>query len=385
MSEGKNPQTTREYNQALILSLIGNHPNIPRVDLARLSKLSKPVVTAIVDNLMAAGLVKEGRKAESTVGRRPVMLNIDTDYYRIIGIDLSRDHVTLVVTTLTGEIKLRLSEPFDAEASDSAKHEISDVVLDMVHSTNLQKRQIIGIGVAHPFPLSASRKLIIANQDVGGWKAVRLGERLRGILGVPVHLDNDANLAAMHERWYGRARKISDFVYVLIGNGVGAGIYNNGRLVRGHLGFAGEIGHIAVTPGGKPCVCGKKGCLETEISLKSFHRILAKVEASGGNAEIEIRKYALKVGMHMGNIVNIFNPQALIIGGAFVNEARIPRPIVEEAVYQAVHPVLRSTFQLMFVEDVPDNVAKGAASLVGLYAYRQPHRYFPSLSQNNTR
>ena len=87
----------------------------------------------------------------------------------------------------------------------------------------------------------------------------------------------------------------------------------------------------------------------------------------------------------MGNIVNIFNPQALIIGGAFVNEARIPRPIVEEAVYQAVHPVLRSTFQLMFVEDVPDNVAKGAASLVGLYAYRQPHRYFPSLSQNNTR
>ncbi|MCK9526685.1 MAG: ROK family transcriptional regulator, partial [Limnochordia bacterium] len=329
MSEGKNPQTTREYNQALILSLIGNHPNIPRVDLARLSKLSKPVVTAIVDNLMAAGLVKEGRKAESTVGRRPVMLNIATDYHRIIGIDLSRDHVTLVVTTLTGEPQLRLSEPFDAEGSDSAKHDITDVVLDMVRSTGLEKEQIVGIGVGHPFPLSASRKLIIADQDVDDWKAVRLGEHLKSILGVPVHLDNDANLSAMYERWYGKARRISDFVYVMIGNGVGAGIYNKGRLVRGFLGFAGEIGHITVVPGGERCVCGKEGCLETEISLPRFHSILQEAEASGGNVESEIHKYALKVGRHMGNIVNIFNPQALIIGGAFVNETRIPRNVVE--------------------------------------------------------
>lgn len=384
MTKGKNPQTTREYNQALILSLIAKHSAISRVDLARLGKLSKPVVTSIVDNLMAAGLVKEGPKAESTVGRRPVMLHITEDFYRIIGIDLSRDHITLVVTTLTGEIRQRISESLDVENTQSAKHEITDAVLDMVNRTKLDRKQIVGVGVSHPFPLSSSRKLIVANQDVGDWKAVKLGEELSDVLGVPVHLDNDANLAAMHERWYGRARKISDFVYVLIGNGVGAGIYNNGRLVRGHLGFAGEIGHIVVTPGGEQCVCGNRGCLETEISLRRFDR-LEEEAASNRDLEEKINQYALRLGRHLGNIVNIFNPQALIIGGAFVSEARIPREVVERAVYEAVHPVLRSTLQLMFVEDVPDNVAKGAASLVGLYAYRQPHRYFPNLSQSNNR
>src|SRR5690554_3430929 len=176
MTKGKNPQTTREYNQALILSLIAKHSAISRVDLARLGKLSKPVVTSIVDNLMAAGLVKEGPKAESTVERRPVMLHITEDFYRIIGIDLSRDHITLVVTTLTGEIRQRISESLDVENTQSAKREITDAVLDMVNRTKLDRKQIVGVGVAHPFPLSSSRKLIVANQDVGDWKAVKLGE-----------------------------------------------------------------------------------------------------------------------------------------------------------------------------------------------------------------
>lgn len=384
MAKARNQQTVRLHNQALILTLIRTRPNSSRADLSRASKLSKPVVASIVDGLIEAGLVEEGLTAEPTMGRPPVMLNISPDFYRIIGIDLSRDHLTVLVSTLDGECVLAVEEPFDISrfSNEDPRGEILDAVTEFVVRTGLHPEQIAGIGIGYPFPLSASRKLIIGDADVDEWRAIPLASHLRKVFNVPVYVDNDANLAALYEKCYGQANGYSDFLYLFIGTGVGAGLYFDDRLTRGYQGFAGEVGHITVVPNGELCVCGKRGCLETEISLQRFYQI---VESASNDESLQagIEHYAQLVGLYIGNFVNIFNPEAVIIGGAVVKESRIPFTLIEDVARQVAHPVLSNTFGLLLADIAENNVAKGAIVLAQQEIYRSPENHISSLRNAN--
>lgn len=384
MTKGQNPQMTRLHNQALILTLIRNKPNSSRADLSRLSRLSKPVVASIVDDLIEAKLVKEGLKAESTVGRRPIMLNISREFYRIIGIDLSRDHITVLVTSLDGELVSAIERPFEIanNCTMDPRQEIMETIARLVIETGLQREQIAGIGIGYPFPLSASRRLIIGEADIAEWRSIPLVQYLEKRFDVPVYVDNDANLAALHEKRFGKARGLTDFLYLFIGTGVGAGLFSGGQLLKGSMGFAGEVGHLSVAPDGELCVCGKRGCLETELSLKRF-RTLMDTCANSKEAEEKINHYSRTVGLYIGNFVNIFNPEAVIVGGSIVNEERIPFSQIEQVARSVAHPVLSDSFELLLAEHVPDSVAKGAVVMVQQHVYSRPENHIVSLMTAN--
>lgn len=386
---GMNPQDNREHNRATILTLIRNHGPISRTELARFSRLSKPVVTKIVDSLISVNLVFESYKAKSGVGRRPIMLELNQEHLRIIGVDLARTHVEIVVTDLAGGTLDRFRQPIDTESPGITVDQVVDALRKPLRWLRA-KHELIGIGIGHPIPLSTSSHIAVGEVAPEGWYNIDLKSILSEEFGIPVFIGNDANVAALYEKWYGVASSFRDFIYIMIGRGVGAGIYCDGRLLLGQSGIAGEFGHILVNPKGKPCVCGKRGCLETEISIPA---LLSKM-ATGADAEFSetdtllqrlansnsdtrglLREYAHTTGMHIGNLINIFNPEAVVIGGKIAELEQLLAEELERSIDKTVHPIMRGGHQLIFSAATENKVAKGASVLVQQHFFTYPHKY----------
>lgn len=386
---GMNSQDNREHNRAAILSLIRNNGPVSRAQLARLSKLSKPVVTEIVESLISANLVFESYKAKSGIGRRPIMLELNQEHLRIVGIDLARTHVEIVVTDLAGERLDGVRLPLDTESPGIIADQITDTLRELLRQIQA-RHELIGVGIGYPTPLSTSGHIVVGESAPDGWHNLDLERLLNQEFGMPVLVGNDANVAALYEKWYGVASEFRDFLYIMIGKGVGAGIFCDGRLLLGQSGIAGEFGHILVNPKGKMCVCGKRGCLETEISVTA---LLSKTgfESNGrvyqidallnrladGNLDMQrlLTEYAHTVGRHIGNLVNIFNPEAVIIGGEIARLEQFLAAKLEQSIEEVVHPIIRGSHRLIFSAATENKVAKGASVLVQQHFFAYPHKY----------
>lgn len=398
---GAKPQANREHNRAVILTLIRNFGPISRVEIARKSGLSKPVVTEIVTSLINTNLVFESHKAEATKGRRRVMLDLRRDNLRTIGVDLSRNGIECMVTDLTGKCVKKVYQPMSAETPGITPLLVEDAVCSAIREAGVESADLIGIGVGYPFPLfspGSTPGLVVGEDAPEGFERVHLKERLMREFSVPVFLDNDANAAALYETWYGMAADFKDFLYVMIGQGVGLGIFSDDKLLRGRSGIAGEWGHIVSDPDGRQCVCGKRGCLETEISLSALlqelssetngviHDLGSLVRALSEDDPIamkQLTEYSIRLGRHVGNLVSIFNPEAVIIGGQLGQIGRFIIDRLRESVEETVHPLMRRSCTILFSDTTENRVAKGGSILVQQHFFAHPHEYIPDLSRGS--
>lgn len=376
-----------------------------RADLARSSKLSKPVVTDIVDGLIRSGLVKETVKGEAVLGRKPILLDINREAMWIMGIDLSRNHVDLVITDLMGDIHNRMSRRISFEAQDDGYPErVVKCVTDTIRDSGVDPSRIAGIGIGYPLPLSHVQRMIVADGQVVGWKTVKLKELIQKEFKVPVYLDNDANTAALYQKWHGEAVEFRDFLFVLVGNGVGCGIVIGGSIYRGVHGIAGEIGHMSIDPNGPRCLCGSRGCLETLVSVP---RLLSQVleedvkegrggdgippldqvceRAQRGDAVVveKVREMSEYLAIAVTNLINTFNPEAVIIGGPL---ARLGDSLMEpltKAVAARAHPLFADKTGIVLARHSEDAVVRGAAAMVIARFFDDPQRYVPGLSNRS--
>lgn len=389
---GMNSQDNREHNRAILLTLIRNHGPISRAELARRSGLSKPVVTEIVDSLIAANLVFESYKAKSGMGRRPMMLELSQDHLRILGIDLARTHVEFIVTDLAGHALKTVKGPLDTECDRFSIDELLEFIFNTTRDLK-QEFEIIGMGVGYPLPLSSHKRVIVGSHDRPGWTVLDLGHILATELGIPVFIGNDADVAALYEKWFGVAQGLRDFIYIMIGQGVGAGIFCSDEPLLGSSGMAGEFGHILAKADGQPCVCGKKGCLETEISVNAFLTKAAKAMGKKVSTVDEISQmlacgspllekvlddYTQIAAIHIGNLVNIFNPESVIIGGEVAHLDKYLNVRLHKSMAEIVHPLLQDSFQLQFSKSPENKVAKGASVMVQQHFFAYPHKYVTS-------
>ena len=192
---GMNSQDNREHNRAALLSLVRNHGPISRSELARLSGLSKPVVTEIVDSLINANLVYESYKAKSGVGRRPVMLKLNQDSLRILGIDLARTRIEFMVTDLKGNALKTVRLPLSTENEEFSAPNLLDI-LARTATEMMQEFEVIGIGIAHPLPSAALAGRVGAVQR-SGWY---FRPQRRFPRGSTCHfVGNGADVAALYE------------------------------------------------------------------------------------------------------------------------------------------------------------------------------------------
>ncbi len=321
----------RRANQLRVLGAIRMAGEPTQAEIARLTGLSAATVSNIVRELREVGTVvvsptsSSGRRAQSVALARPVGVSV--------GVDLGASHLRVAISDLGERVVAEETIAYDVAASaERGIRRAVWLVETLLTQTRVDRSQVIGVGVSVPGPVDRTTGAIDSATILPGWAGARPAEELRERLGMPVHLDNDANLGALGELVGGAGRGCSHLVYLQLSNGVGAGIVADGRLYRGAGGIAGEIGHITVDARGPVCRCGNRGCLETLVGGPYLLQLLSRptaseeppltlgsVIASALAGDPGCRRILSDAGHAVGSgvaiLANLFNPRLVIVGG----------------------------------------------------------------------
>jgi predicted NBD/HSP70 family sugar kinase len=278
--------TTRtDVNRSAILAQLGANGPASRAELARVLAVSPALMTQLVKDLIADGLVVELEQAPSNGGRPARMLGLAASSSRAIGVKVVADHVAFVEVGIDGRVLRSASEPFDASSSTY----LTELVDRMRHFiSGGTGATLLGVGVGVPGSVDQPASGIVDAPQLG-WSGVELGHALRRALDLPVIVENNVNALAVAERLFGLGRSHDNFLVVTIGTGIGAGIVVDGSVLRAASGGAGEIGHIPISDEGPRCSCGNDGCLEAyigEAALVARARAEGVVSATGGIAAL---------------------------------------------------------------------------------------------------
>jgi len=345
-----------QINKRVVFNLIWNSPGgISRSEVAKVSHLSKSTVSAIIKDLLREGYIHEIGAKKGNLGRRPILLkpNLKGPYTLAIDIDDS-GKARAGCLNLQGDVLQEIS--FSIKGLN--QEEVLETLLSKINFflKNNQSHPFLGIAVGVPGILNFREGTIKYSANLG-WRNFPLGEELKKRISVPIYLDNIAVLATLGEMWFGKAKGVKDFIYINCGAAIGAGIVIEGKIYRGNLGSAGEIGHMVVEEGGPLCSCGNRGCLEVVGSAKAIikeaQKMGLKLPLDLEEALEEIKKEWQKgrediacllqrsfsyIGKGVANLVNILSPSVVILGGPLLkfNElllTEVKQKVNERALY----------------------------------------------------
>jgi glucokinase-like ROK family protein len=378
-----NRDLIRAINRSTILNTIKTHGAIPRAEIARLTGLSPATVSAIAAELIQENLVFEKETGDSSGGRRPIMLAINPNGGCVVGIKVMDDHALGALTDLEATLLGKQSYPLTDTSPEGVSQALSELVLDLLSKSENPVPNLMGVGVGLAGIVNSVQGLV-RQSPFFGWNDVPLRELIQGKVNVPVYVDNDVNTLAFAEKWFGAGRGIDNFLVVTFGRGIGLGIVVNGQFHHGTRGSAGEIGHTVVQPGGELCACGKRGCLEMYASEPAMLRQAAKAFQQGkisslpqtpeemialaNNGELAVQEIFAKAGRLLGqsiaNLINIFNPERILINGEGVRAGKWLFDPMQAAIDEHTMASLRQDVSIL-VEPLGDDAwARGAASLV---------------------
>lgn len=259
------------------------------------------------------------------------------------GIDLGGTSIKMGICTEQGEMVIERERPTPQGHYSKVLEAFQQMLQDLLSEVNLSLNQLSGVGVGVPALLDIEKGFVYEIVNLG-WRDVPLKQELTTLLGIPCYIDNDANTAALGEMWQGAGRGADHLICITVGTGIGGGLIFNGDIFHGTNGLAGEIGHVTVRPDeGRPCNCGKTGCLETETSataiafygkkaveegeatlladvMKRTGTVTAKdvIDAAKQGDEIGeriVRHVGYYLGLTLAQLSNVLNPQKIIIGG----------------------------------------------------------------------
>jgi predicted NBD/HSP70 family sugar kinase len=266
------PEDARRANRGLLLRTLHHGGAKSRAELAKLVGLTPATVSAVIKELLGQGLVEELGRTSGSVGKPATMVGIEPDARHVVAIGLSEpDQFVGTLVNLAGKVVVRRTYARADRTGDDAVELVTTICSELIADA---ERPLLGIGVATPGIVDQNGMVLRAARL--GWSRLPLAAQLADRTGQPVHVINDANAAALAELVYGQSHA-TNFVLVRVDQGVGAGIVLDGALFRGARAASGEIGHVVVDPDGAPCPCGKRGCLETEISGERLGAALATV------------------------------------------------------------------------------------------------------------
>ncbi|TIW44964.1 MAG: ROK family transcriptional regulator [Mesorhizobium sp.] len=303
---GTNQEFGRPYNRRIVLESIRLHGPIARGDIARRVGLTVQTVSTIVRELEEHGYVLSMREEPRGRGLPPATLRINPEGGYAVGIHVTPLGVNAALINLSGDVIESTYREAPNATPDHAFDLIGAMVLEL---TRLRPGgRVLGIGMALPGPFGVESMSFIGPTTMTGWKDVALRERLEASTGLPAFFETDMAAAAMGERLYGLGTGYSEYYYLYFGVGLGGVMVHDGSALRGAWGNAGEIGHIPVVPGGEPCPCGNRGCLERYLSLEALRR-----------RNISDADWVDEVGPIFRNAItiieNLFDPETIILGG----------------------------------------------------------------------
>lgn len=273
----------KKNNRNRIFRYICKHGIVSNPDIAYETKISLPTVTQITKELLEKNLIKEVGELQSTGGRRAKALSVDANIKKAVGLDITKNHISLVLTNLTGEILKyeRIFQPYTSE--DSYYRKVNEKLECFLNKNNVECERILGIGISFPGIINLKDR-IITYSHILNIKNITF-DSISRFFSYPCYFLNDANAGAYAEGIH--SESLERFFYISLSNTVGGAIFSNNKLVQGKNFRCGEVGHMTVVPDGKNCYCGKQGCLDAYCSAKCLSNVTdGKLE----NFFIELKK-----------------------------------------------------------------------------------------------
>ena len=313
-----------------------------------------------------------------------------------LGIDVGGTKIISAIVDGRGRIVARDYRETEAQDGPAAVlSQITEAATSVIAESGVNSAGIAGVGIAAPGPIDAHSGVVTAPPNLPGWKDVPLKELIKDRLGLPTALENDANAAALAEHRFGAGRGTKHMIYVTASTGIGGGFILDGKLYAGATGSAGEIGHMTILPHGPLCGCGNQGCLEALASGRAIARearelvhggartliadlahgdpdrisarLVAQAAAEGDAEAGRILDQAMAyLGIGMANLVNLFNPELLVIGGGLTKmDERLFGP-VRSIIDQRAFPANAHAVRVIPAELGDDVGVLGAAAVAML-------------------
>ncbi|MGW2326941.1 ROK family protein [Streptomyces sp. NPDC001700] len=348
-------QAMRRRNLSLVLHAVAAHGPLSRASVAARVGLTRAAVSTLVDELIRDGLLVElGPSRPGTVGRPGSALQLNERGPAGIGAEIGVDHLAVCAVDLGGRIRARteVAAPNRDRAAGPALARLADLVRQVAAEAVREGLRPAGLAVAVPGLVARDSSLVVRAPNLG-WEGVDIGPALRAALpGLPLTVDNEANLGALAELWRGGHDPAPrDFVHVSAEIGIGAAVVLDGRLLRGTHGFAGELGHVPVRPEGPACACGGRGCLEQYAGEEAVLRAsglspgqaaaqhpgpggriaLLAERAADGDQRVRraLRGAGAALGIALAGAVNLLDPRTVVLGGALTPLAPWLLPALE--------------------------------------------------------
>lgn len=350
-------EDARRHHRSLLIQQLFREGPASRADLARTTGLTRVTVSDLVGELVGEGLVEElGAPAEARVGKPPTLVGLAPDSTHIVALDLSADdRMSGAVVNLLGQVQARHELPIAGARGADAVALVHRLAAELIAMTD---RPVLGVGVGSPGVVDAGGTVIDAPNLA--WTDTPLSTSLAEALGLPVFVANDANTAVLGEHTFGQTGD-GGLMVLRVGIGVGAGLVLEGSLLHGHLGAAGEIGHVTVDPDGDVCACGRRGCLETILAAPRLRRRLAE---AGADRTAVLTEVGERLGATLAPVVGTLNIHELVLSGPTELLDGPLREAADRAIRERTMPVSSAGLAVRTSTLGDDVVLVGAAVLV---------------------
>ena len=364
----------RNINKGLVLRTIEKNSPISRADVGKIVGLTPPTISAIVKDLMERDIVQEIGKGDSSGGKKPILLRINSKTAYMIAVDLGGENgIRVALMDLSYHIiKEKFGTKIESLNSQKLKNSLSIILKDFIKEINISQEKILGIGIGVPGIIDSKLKKVIGAPYLN-WE-ISLEDLTLNEIGIPITLENDVNLMALGEKTKGIAKKINNFVFVGERSGIGAGIIINRKLYKGANNAAGEAGYLFIDPHYAPKSMRDYGCLEKLASSKIVIekarkklgknikvREIFKMAAEGDSAALDIVQETLKyLAYGIANISCVLDPELVIIGGGI---SILPPRFLEE-MKMDIRKIIPFVPKMEFSKLGEDGVLIGAAVMV---------------------
>lgn len=386
-----NQQKQQQINRSLVIRLLRQQGTCSRAELARSSGLKSATITNIISEFIEKGFVVEDGLMEGCNGRRAIGIRINGDKYRVLGASLTRTHFHVILAGLSGRIYHTRSYPIQRDwKPEMLIAHLCGWMKEMIASG--EEFSVLAACLAMPGPYTTEGEMVFIT-NLLEWDGISLSERLQQEFDIPVVIENDANAGACGEMWFSEGtEQIRNMIYILAGQGIGCGILNRGRILKGDLGLAGEIGHTTICYDGELCECGNRGCLERYCStlvltehikerLKGGERSLLGMDFTGKEladavrkgdtvACEEYRRVCEYLAVGIGNVINQLNPGAVVIGDELAEIApQIMLEIVSKRLQASLRPMIWDRTRISVSRLSCNSTLLGAAAAAAEYVF----------------
>lgn len=377
--KSSNLSDVRKNNCKFIFEILKKSDGMTLLELEQNTGLSRPTTIGMVRVLEEAGLVTKIGRGDSNGGRIPVIYGINPDAYYAIGIDFEYPVSRVAISDMKGIIRFSSRRKYKRELT--AKEAIEQLLLqinELIHESKIERDKFLGLGLGMPGYINLKTGVSLYFERISEWKNVEIEKILFEGTGIPVYMENDVHLLYRAERTLIPLKDAQqDTLFIAIRSGIGMAIFQRGHLVEGMFGNAGHIGHSVVQADGPQCKCGNYGCLElysseeailrkyellTEEKEDSVTDIVRKAEEGHPEATAVLMEAGRYLGIGIGNVVNLFDINKIIIASCFDN--RMILEYAQKELDRRVNIPQKRDVQLCSSQLTEENFALGGCKLV---------------------